>query len=307
MTAPTGDSCAVALIIFRRPDSTKRVFEAIRKARPSRLFVISDGPRDHVDGESDLVSRARSITEGVDWECETTRLYSPVNLGCRMRIVSGIDALFRCVDQAIILEDDCVPDATFFPFAKELLATYSLNETIMSIGGHLWHRPDAFAPASYWLSRYPTVWGWATWSRAWFRYGEAMAAWRTLRESDWIEQRMGGQGLQAQFWRQRLDDEMNGAATWDYTWVLAHWLNDALAIRPTTNLVANVGFGPESTHTRDSNHPAAARPAHPIALPLTHPRTFNAIAEWDRDIEGLDYSGVLFRQMKLMHTRGSNR
>lgn len=297
MTVPTGSDVAVALFIFRRPDHTREVFESIRSARPRHLFVVSDEASDPGGQDAARVAAARAVTEGVDWECDVVRLYASSHMGCRERIISGLDAVFEQVDRAMILEDDCVPDPSFFPYTYDLLDRYADNPRIMSIGGHLWHLPDGSMPYSYWFSSYPVTWGWATWRRAWVQFGHAAEAWPDLRETTWLEERLGGPGVAAQFWRAQLASE----STWDYTWTLAHWINDSLAVRPSVNLVANIGLGAEATHTRDGEHPAARRPAVPMAIPLAHPPVIHADEERDHEIEWVDHSGYLRRRLGVAH------
>jgi len=299
--APTGDRAAVALIIHRRPAETRRVFDAIREARPSRLFVIADGPADAVQAE--VVAAARSATDDVDWPCDVTRVYSRTHLGCRERVLTGLDAVFAEVSQAILLEDDCLPDRTFFGFAEDLLERYRTEDRVMSIGGHLWHLPDGFTPDSYWFSAYPATWGWATWSSAWKHYSDAAAAWPSVKESDWLEDRFGGRTVAAQFWRRALDSEAAGNSTWDYTWTLAHWLHGSLAARASTNLISNIGFGADATHTVDLRHPSAARPASSVPLPLQHPPEIQADPARDHELESAVHSGVIRRRMTLARSR----
>lgn len=296
--APTGEGVAVAFIIHRRPAETRRVFDAIRAARPARLFVIADGPADSLQVE--VVAAARCATDGVDWPCDVTRIYSPTHLGCRQRVLTGLDAVFAEVPHAVILEDDCLPDESFFDFASALLDRYAGEDQVMSIGGHLWHLPDGFTPESYWFSAYPATWGWATWSRGWTRYADASKAWPSIRQSTWLEERFGGPSVAAQFWRRALDAEATGSSTWDYTWTLAHWLHGALAARASTNLITNIGFGADATHTLDTRHPSSRRTASRMDVPLAHPREIRADAARDEALESAVHSGVINRRMALV-------
>jgi len=298
--APTGDTAAVALIIHRRPLQTRRVFDAIRAERPSRLFVVADGPAS--TSQAEAVAQARAATDDVDWPCDVTRIYSPTNLGCRQRVLTGLDAVFAETTQAIILEDDCLPDQSFFGFATQLLDRYAAVDEVMSVGGHLWHLPDGFTPHSYWFSSYPATWGWATWRGAWDRYASAAAEWVTLRESDWLERLFGGRTKAAQFWRLALDAELAGNSTWDHTWTFAHWLNASLAARASNNLVTNIGFGSDATHTFDVGHPSASRQASQLPLPLSHPPMIDANDDWERFTEDAVHSGVIGRRIALVRS-----
>lgn len=159
----------VVLIIFNRPLLTQIVFDEIKKIQPRQLFVISDGPRN--DGEKSLVEQTRKISEQIDWKCEIFKKYSNTNLGCKISVASGLDWVFSQVEQAIILEDDCVPDITFFKFCDELLEKYKENKSIMMISGdNFFEKESTF---SYDLCHHSLIWGWATWGRAWKQYQSA--------------------------------------------------------------------------------------------------------------------------------------
>ena len=112
----------VAFLIFNRPHTTQRVFAEIAKARPPKLLVVADGPRNDRPGEAELCAQTRAIIDQVDWDCEVLTHYADKNMGCKKRIASGIDWVFTQVEEAIILEDDCLPEASFFQFCEENLA-----------------------------------------------------------------------------------------------------------------------------------------------------------------------------------------
>ena len=175
-------STPVAFIIFNRPDTTARVFAEIAKARPPKLLVVGDGPRANRDGEADRVAEARAIIKNVDWPCEVLTNFSTPNLGCKKRVSSGIDWIFEQVEEAIILEDDCLPDPSFFQFCEEMLARYRHDDRIAMISGDNFLFGQVPVPESYYFSRYCHIWGWASWRRAWKDYDvniPALAAIRT--------------------------------------------------------------------------------------------------------------------------------
>ena len=270
----------VALVVFNRPELTRLVLNAVRSARPPKLLIIADGPRVHHETDASRCAATRAVLESVDWPCEVLREYSDVNLGCRRRVSSGIDWVFSVVDEAIILEDDCVPHPTFFRFCEELLERYRAEERVMTIGGTSFHASPASA-ASYWFSRFPHVWGWATWRRAWRRYDVNIGRWPDVRHADelrhvipWLRDR--GR------WTSTLDRLHRGEIdTWDYQWAFAIWLHGGLSIVPEVNLVSNVGFGDDATHTTVSSN-LAARPAEALPFPLRHPFMLQADLPADR-------------------------
>jgi hypothetical protein len=155
----------IAFFIFNRPDTTARVFEAIRQAQPSKLLVVADGPRSTRPGEAEKCAATRAIIDQVDWECEVLTNYSDVNLGCRHRVSSGLDWVFEQVEEAIILEDDCLPHPTFFRFCEELLEWYRHDHRIVAISGDNFQNGHQSGEFSYYFSRYVHIWGWATWRR----------------------------------------------------------------------------------------------------------------------------------------------
>ncbi len=286
MAAPTGEPLRVpvALIIFNRPEKTRQVFESIARQRPTHLFVIADGPRrDHVE-DIDLVKASRSITEAVDWPCEVTRLYSVDNLGCRRRMITGLDHVFDEVPRAIVLEDDCVPHEDFFTFAAEMLDYYADDERIFSIGGHIWEFPDHFIKEGYFLSKYFSAWGWATWSDRWKRVDPELSKWPSVRRSEFLQEWADGP-LEIVYWERVFDlvhaHEAPFSQVWDYGIQFSMWLQGMLTVRPCVNLVRNVGFDREGTHTLVDSPAISGRMAHDYPWPIIHP----AAPERDRQLD----------------------
>lgn len=262
----------VAFFIYNRPDTTARAFETIRQAKPPRLFIVADGPRTANANDQERCRLARAVTEGVDWPCQVLRDYADNNLGCKQRVSSGLDWVFRVAEEAIIVEDDCLPHTTFFQFCEKLLERYRYDDRMMHIGGSNFQPSQFAAPLSYYFSRYPHVWGWASWRRAWQHYDVNLSDWadapdasRYLRQ---FEQR-----TEQKFWRTIWDAVRAGRIdTWDYQWAFACLQRDGLAIVPARNLVTNIGFGTNSTNTHFAS-PGANIPQVPMVFPLSHPLT----------------------------------
>ena len=236
----------VVFLIFNRPDLTEQVFQAIAQAKPNRLLVVADGPRN--ENERVLCEQAREIIKKVDWPCEVQTNFSETNLGCKKRVSSGLDWAFSLVEEAIILEDDCLPHPDFFRFCEEMLDRYRDDERIMHITG------DRFLPrdekeASHYFSRHIHVWGWATWKRGWKYYDIEMTQWKTQREN--VLAQMSGP-LEAQFYARMFDDVASGRTdTWDIQWMLTCWVQSGLSVIPHVNLISNIGFREDATHTKD--------------------------------------------------------
>jgi hypothetical protein len=277
----------VALFIFNRPEATAKVFAEVARAKPPRLLVVADGPRADRPGEADRCAAARALVERVDWDCELLTNYSEVNLGCRRRVAGGLDWVFSTIEEAIILEDDCVPHPTFFRYCDELLERYRDDERVMLVSGDNFLPVEREARYSYYFSRYALAWGWATWRRAWRHYDVRLKLWPELRGTSWLFD-LHGDETAARYWGQVLDEVHAGRIdTWDYQWSFACWASGGLCVTPSANLVSNVGFGAGATHTLNVT-PVAGLPAVAMGFPLRHPPHFVRDAEADR---------ITFRQM----------
>src|SRR5262245_20161435 len=236
----------VAIILFNRPPLVKSVFEAVAHAKPRKLFLIADGPR--CEEETAQCLEARSIVERVAWDCEVRTNYAERNLGCRRRVVSGLDWVFSLAEEAIILEDDCVPHPSFFRYCETLLQYYRQDERVMEIGGCNYLKRRTRSEYSYYFSRYYHTLGWATWRRAWELYDENISAWPAFKLSPtWTN--LFDDKREEQFWNGVYDQIVEGGltASWDYQWQFARWRHKGLGTVPSVNLVTNIGFGPDST------------------------------------------------------------
>ena len=262
----------VAFFLFNRPDTTARVFSRIARVAPSRLFLIADGPRADRPADAEQCAAARRVVERIDWPCRVQTNFAPSNMGCTRRMASGISWVFDQVDEAIILEDDCLPDPTFFTFCEELLARYRDHPRVMQIGGFnipLDRRTKAF---SYYFSRFGTTWGWATWRRAWQHYDVEVREWSALRETSWLLDIVKHPSIAAS-WSRMFDlAYRRELGTWDYQWLFACWRQQGLSVQPTVSMIANIGFGEAATHTFSTCHdPRAEVTAAPMPFPLRHP------------------------------------
>lgn len=274
----------VALIIFNRPDTTRQVFEAIRAARPRHLLVVADGPRAERAGEAERCREARSVIEGVDWECRVDTNYAEENLGCKRRVSSGLDWVFDQVEEAIILEDDCLPHPSFFRFCQELLERYRHDPQVGQIcGSNLQFNRRSF-PHSYYFSRYNHIWGWASWRRAWQCYDLEMSAWPEFRDSRRLDLLLSG-SREAAWWTGVMDQVHAGAIdTWDCQWTFSFWNHGLRSVIPAVNTISNIGFGPGATHTPVPNK-YASMPREEVLFPLSHPQSL------ETDLDADDYTG----------------
>lgn len=245
-------------------------FEPIRAAKPPKLFVAADGPREGREDEADKCAVARRIVDQVDWPCEVHTLFRDENLGCRKAVSEAITWFFEHVEEGIILEDDCVADPTFFPFCEELLERYRDDERIMTISGDN-YQPEGFdCGASYYFSKYPHCWGWATWRNRWKKYDDQMSDWPAYRLSQNLKE-LSCSKQEARYWCRMFErcyeKELD---SWATVWVLTCWSSGALTILPNVNLVNNIGDGVEATHT-SSLLECQQRRVEAITFPLVHP------------------------------------
>jgi len=271
----------VAMIIFNRPDLTETLFREIARVRPKKLLVIADGPRPDRPGEVEQVVAARKIIESVDWDCEVLRCFSDVNLGCKRRVSSGIDWVFEQVEEAIILEDDCIPDPSFFPYCDELLEKYRNDSKVMMIAATCFLGEDAPTDRSYYFSHLPLIWGWATWRRAWKNYDISMPGWTEFSESESFKEIFPSMTSRNHY-RRQLDRTFAGNLdTWDLQWSYTVWRKNGVCINPTRNLIRNIGFGPGATHTHHYD-PAFDPPVRSMEFPIAHPHDSKTNPELDR-------------------------
>lgn len=264
-------STPVVFFIFNRPDTTRQVFEAIRRARPSKLLVVADGPREQREGEVKKCAAVRAIVEHVDWECEVLRNYSDSNLGCKKRIASGLNWAFEQVEQAIILEDDCLPHPTFFRFCDELLEKYRENDKVMHISGDNFQFGKKHGNASYYFSRYAHIWGWATWRRAWRNFDVNIEQWCSAKNKNVFLEEFEVLA-EKRFWETAWNRVCAGEVdAWGYQWAFTGIARKGLSIMPNVNLVSNIGFGEDSTHTTMKSR-VANIPTTEMRFPLIHPQ-----------------------------------
>ena len=261
----------IALFLFNRPQQTQRVFAEIARAKPRRLLIIADGPRRAEDVPK--CAAAREVLDQIDWDCELLTNLSETNMGCKPRMLSGLAWVFEQCAEAIILEDDCLPHPAFFQFCSELLARYRDEPRVLAVSGNnfLSARMQGRMRASYYFSHQPLTWGWASWRRVWQLYDPLIKDWPAVRETDWLAHRLPHPQFEA-YWQKIFDETYRQETNaWDYQLTFAGWRHESLSIVPRVNLVSNIGFGAEATHTFDAQCHLAAMPACGLEFPLTHP------------------------------------
>lgn len=273
---------AIAMIVFNRPDNTRKVFEKVRQVKPKKLFIIADGPRNNNERDKVKCEEVRTIFNNPDWDCEIFTNFSEVNLGCSKRPATGITWVFENVDEAIILEDDCVPDISFFRYCDEMLERYRYDTRIMLISGTnpllRWQRGEY----SYHFSTFGGIWGWASWARAWRYFDIEISLWNNPIVKEMVKFRLNKmQFLSRAFIYDKLVNNSINTTAWDYQWGFARIIQSGLAVVPSRNLITNIGNGIDATHTHNQNSPVANLPATPLEFPLIHPPYVIADKEYD--------------------------
>lgn len=293
----------VVFFVFKRLDTTMQVFEKIRNAQPEKLYVISDAPRKYIQGEKEKVDEVRAyIDEHIDWDCEVIHHYAEENMGCGKRLSSGITWVFEREEQAIILEDDCVPDDTFFRYCQEMLEYYKNDERILLISGNNPIADHYHTEHDYLFSNVPFIWGWATWKRAWKLYDYRIKSWPHNRKNPLIKKAIP---VKKAYWLYTSEfDLLNSGKfddTWSYQFMYTGIINGMHGILPAQSHVFNIGFMEESTHTK--NAPTwVTQDIHPVYFPIKH----REAVEWDRDFDVcyMNYAGEHGLTIKIKYLLG---
>lgn len=275
----------VLFIIFNKISETQQVFETIRRQQPNQLFIAADGPRIEKKGEAEKCAAIRKwVLDNIDWDCEVKTLFRDENIGCGRGPSEAITWFFENVDEGIILEDDCLPNTSFFRFCKENLEKYQNNNRISIISG------NNFQPVQplniiedYYFSIFPSTHGWASWKRSWEGYDFKIKQWKTIDQNKFLKFLFKEKKYQA-WWKNCFDSfyDNNFADTWDFQFYFHAMIKKQLAIIPKVNLVKNIGYGSDATHTTDPNSYFANVPTHELRFPLIHPEKI--IRNYEADI-----------------------
>ena len=250
----------ILFLVFNRPDNTRKVFEQIRKIKPNKLFIAADGPRLNVSEDIINCELVKNIVKDIDWDCYILTLFRDKNIGCGKAVSSALNWFFEHVEEGIILEDDCFPDISFFYYCQMMLEKYRYNKNIFSISGTNFNNDKNEV---IYFARYMNMWGWATWRRSAELIDYSFGNWKKLRfktiflfsrthinlipDFDWIN-----------MWRKYFDDtSLNKIDTWDFQWIFQQLFSRQLTVYPPKNLVRNIGFSVNATHTTDVNAPSA--------------------------------------------------
>jgi hypothetical protein len=303
---------AVALIFFVRPDTLSKVFDKVKQARPSKLFLIQDGPRPGNELDNKMIYLCRSIVDDIDWECEVFKNYSESNLGCGMRPHTGISWVFEHVDKAIILEDDCIPSDSFFHFCKLMLDKYQNDKRIGIISGLNYFEHYNFGGNSYGFVKSGAIWGWATWKDRWEEYDFRMEILKDeyvqkLLEMDITPKLAAKHRLNT--WKhayEKIASDSN-VSYWDYQWGLTRHVNSWLSIVPKYNQITNIGIGVGSTHSGDNIRLLPKKIAgfffmetKNLEFPLIEPKFVIPDRNYDKRYYKIIYPNIFFKTINII-------
>jgi hypothetical protein len=290
----------VLFIIFNRLSTTQLVLKKLGEIQPTQLYIAADGPRIDKPGEIEECEAVREfVTNSIDWPCEVKTLFRDENLGCGRGVSSAIAWFFQHVEEGIILEDDCLPDLSFFSYCQELLEKYRNNSIITIISGFnelgIYNKTDS----DYIFTKYAGIWGWASWRRAWdlFNY-EAL---------DWLDKEKQKKVLTSNIYKHELETNMNNffdfnrnLSFWGYQWWFYRLLSDTVGIVPSKNLVQNVGFGENATHTGDINSVLASLQTYNISFPLKHPKGIREDSDFEKQLIKLQHKMYGMKKVTLI-------
>lgn len=295
------------LITWRRPDTLRKVIDAIRPVSPTLIYVACDGPRTERPNEVEAVAATRWVIDNeINWPCQIERLYFESNQGCSIGPIQAISWFFEQVEEGIILEDDCVPHPDFFAYCAALLERYKLDQRVWCISGNCYLNFHPVTSADYFFSRYTLTWGWATWKDRWQHYNSHLVCWPSLRNSGLFQQLFEDR-YEAAYWAEifeRTYRREEPITWWDYQWFYAALSRGALTATPVRNLVSNIGFGEGATHTLNPDTPI--QPALPLG-PITHPEFVLRHRDADTYTYAHLYGGIRRRRLRTLQARVGRR
>ena len=271
----------VVIFLYRRPAHVNELLVRLQMARPARIWLVADGPKDTT--EMSLCEQARQAAEGgISWPCKVERFYADTNLGLKKRIETGLDQVFEREEEVIILEEDCHPTPNFFLFCEAMLKKYRNEPKVGAISGNCFLPKKQVLATDYYFSRYVHIWGWSTWARAWKSYDRSRWAWP---KQGFCNLFPNADKTEEAYWNRIFGRMASGElSTWDYSWISWFWMQGWVSITPAQNLVRNVGFGPDATNTRDVLVKTGMEREDLLSAPFQGPMEIKADTELDRAV-----------------------
>ncbi len=290
----------ILFLIWNRPETTQIVFNRIKELKPENLYIAADGPRKDKVGDKKLCYETRKIVEKINWKCNVRKLYRRENLGLKKSVTDSISWFFDNNKEGIILEDDCLPDLSFFTFSALMLARYRNNKTVMHISGDNFQPEEKWNSNKYYFSKYPHIWGWATWRRAWKTYDSDLKIWPNISSSKKLDL-LGNNFWERWYWKTIFEAVYrNDIKTWDYQWVFNIWRNNGVSVNPGINLVSNIGFGAGATNTVSTGSKLSALKVQTVSpnlktMPIAINKEFDNFTS--KNVFGINPLKVILRDM----------
>lgn len=274
----------ILLLVFKREDTTKRVFDQIKKIKPKDLYIVADGPRN--DQEKINTDKVRAIFNDIDWECNFHKNFSEKNLGCKNRVSSGITWFFENVEKGIILEDDTLPHLSFFNYCEEMLNKYENDYQVLHINGSNFLSKQKKSN-TYRFSHLFNIWGWATWRRAWNLYDIDLNGYNFICKHKELSYQFPNN---YKYFMPLLKDVYEGKNnTWDVQWAISCHMNMGISVEPNTNLITNIGFGEDGTHTFHEKG-KSIKTSEGFNFPIEHPKDRFIDIKLDDKVAGFSHN-----------------
>lgn len=291
----------VLLILFTRQDTTKQLIDVLRKVQPRTIYIAADGARTHKKGEDQRVSELREyVDQAIDWSCTIHKKYAQENLGCKYNPQDAITWFFEQVQMGVILEDDCIPSESFFPFAYDILNHYKNDYRIFGFTGTSMVSQASKSKASYYYSEYVQTWGWGTWADRWQMHLKNLENFEEHLDDPLAQSRIENKIANRQIIHRARISFRDQLDAWDYQWFYSAFANRGLFVVPSQNLVRNIGFGEDATHTKDMTNRVLKECE--IDFPLVRPVNILPNLYWD-DIFYKTKYGWLRKREKLTNKR----
>ena len=279
MPQPDHKNTPVLLLTFNRPATSFKVLNTIKEAGIRKLYLASDEGRD--ESEKERVHKLRNdLLKRIDWDCEVKTLFQSENQGCKNGVSSAIQWFFDNEEMGIILEDDCLPTPTFFQFCSELLHRFKEDRRVWMISGNNLLEENQSEASYFFTQIYSSIWGWATWRDRWSEYDIEMKGFKELlRKEEWENYFNQKQIFELRM--QEISSIFDGVDTWDHQWAFCRFKNKGLGVTPKFNLIKNIGFGEDATHTQSSDHGMADLKTYDLEYPLIHPKEMKVDDEFE--------------------------
>ena len=260
----------ILFLIFNRPKESQILFNVISQAKPKKLYVAADGPRNN--GKDELLCKeTKDILNQINWDCELVTLFREENLGCGKAVSSAITWFFENEEEGIILEDDCLPSPDFFRFCDVMLEKYRIDNRIGHICGCNFQDGIKRGEGDYYYSKLTHVWGWASWRRVWEKYDFEMIGLEEVNENDVISALTDNEVNKKSIYKAFFSTKEGEINTWDYQYFFSNLVNGRFSIIPNYNMISNIGFNADGTHTFNTNSPMSNVLFNELPLEIKHP------------------------------------